>query len=217
MSPKRPPLSSKDLKLWKKVADSVQPLEGRASDLKALIETLDGHNPSLHPDKSEGQNPDKPTGPKIQRASQKDLEALKHAGMSGNPVRSQDHIAPLHPLDKREKKYIRKGRIGIESRLDLHGLTQKEAHAALFGFLRASQAQGYKHVLVITGKGSRGEPDPYAARDGQGILRRVVPKWLAEPEIRSIIVGFEEAHRSLGGSGALHIRLRSRNKHKPAS
>ncbi len=91
-------------------------------------------------------------------------------------------------------------------------MTQREAHTALFGFLRSAHSQGYKHVLVITGKGSRGDAETYSVGPEKGVLRRVVPKWLSEPEIRSLIVGFEEAHRTLGGAGALHVRLRKRGK-----
>ncbi len=32
--------------------------------------------------------------------------------------------------------------------------------------------------------------------------------WLALPEFRPFIVGFEEAHVSHGGQGALYLRLR---------
>ena len=79
----------------------------------------------------------------------------------------------------------------IDARLDLHGMTQREAHSALFGFLRSCQVSGYKHVLVITGKGSQGEDHTFALGREKGVLRRVVPKWLSEPEIRSIIVGLK--------------------------
>ena len=66
---------------------------------------------------------------------------------------------PLAPLTRKTKKRIARGTHSIDGRLDLHGMTQAEAHDALFGFLRARQARGSKVVLVITGKGARGSDD----------------------------------------------------------
>ena len=42
------------------------------------------------------------------------------------------------------------------------------------------------------------------------MLRRSVPHWLPEPELRGIVLGFEEAPRHHGGGGALYVRLRRR-------
>jgi len=42
----------------------------------------------------------------------------------------------------------------------------------------------------------------------RGVLRRVVPQWLRMPDLRPLILGFEEAHHGHGGSGALYVRLR---------
>jgi DNA-nicking Smr family endonuclease len=35
-----------------------------------------------------------------------------------------------------------------------------------------------------------------------------VPHWLALPEFRALVVGFEEAHIGHGGGGALYVRVR---------
>jgi DNA-nicking Smr family endonuclease len=78
-------------------------------------------------------------------------------------------------------------------------MTQAEAHARLFRYLSTAHTLGNRTILVITGKGVRGE----------GILRQAVPRWLAEPEFRAIASGFSEAHVSHGGSGALYVRVRN--------
>ncbi|HUC48316.1 MAG TPA: Smr/MutS family protein [Xanthobacteraceae bacterium] len=110
---------------------------------------------------------------------------------------------PLAPLDRREKKRVARGRDAIEARIDLHGMTQSEAHAALMGFIRRAQSNGARLVLVVTGKGSG------TSRHGEGgVLRRQVPLWLALPELRSFILGFDAAHVAHGGEGALYVRLR---------
>ena len=110
---------------------------------------------------------------------------------------------PLATLGRKTKKRIARGAHAIDGRLDLHGMTQAEAHDALFGFLRAKQARGSKVVLVITGKGARGGDS-----GGRGVLNRMVPLWLRLPEFRSLILGFESAAISHGGEGALYVSLR---------
>jgi DNA-nicking Smr family endonuclease len=47
--------------------------------------------------------------------------------------------------------------------------------------------------------------------DERGVLRRMVPQWLAMPDVRHLVVlGYEEAHTSHGGSGALYVRIRKK-------
>ena len=110
----------------------------------------------------------------------------------------------LAPFDRRLKQRVARGRDAIDARIDLHGMTQNQAHVALLRFLRRAQTEGAKIALVVTGKGT-------SAREGageRGVLRRQVPMWLALPEFRPFVVGFEEAHVSHGGQGALYLRLR---------
>ena len=108
---------------------------------------------------------------------------------------------PFAPMDRRTKQRLARGTTEIGGRLDLHGLTQAEAHAALARFLRAAQARAVKVVLVITGKGG-------AADEGRGVLKRQVPHWLEGADFRSLVVGFEAAHIGHGGAGALYVRVR---------
>jgi DNA-nicking Smr family endonuclease len=106
---------------------------------------------------------------------------------------------PLAPLGRRLKQRVARGKEAIDARLDLHGLTQAQAHCALLHFLRNAHTRDARLVLLITGKGRGGEP---------GVLRRQVPQWLGLPEFRSFVVGFEHAHVTHGGKGALYVRLR---------
>ena len=106
----------------------------------------------------------------------------------------------LAPLGRRLRQRVARGREPIEARFDLHGLTQAQAHAALSRFLHSASARGARLVLIITGKGGRGGE--------AGVLRRQVPLWLALPEFRDLVIGFEAAHAAHGGEGALYVRLR---------
>jgi DNA-nicking Smr family endonuclease len=110
-------------------------------------------------------------------------------------------VPPLAPLGRRERSRLSKGRSEIDARLDLHGLTQTRAHRRLLGFLQRAHLEGLTFVLVITGKGAIGDTE-------RGVLRRQVPQWLALPEFRALVVGFEQAHIGHGGEGALYVRIR---------
>ncbi len=107
----------------------------------------------------------------------------------------------LSPMDRRTMSRITRGAVAIDGRIDLHGMTQAGAHHRLIDYLHGAQASGAKVVLVITGKGS---PDG----SERGVLRRVVPVWLSSAELRPVVIGFDEAGRGHGGSGALYVRLR---------
>ena len=125
-------------------------------------------------------------------------------GVSGAPPVAAPPVKrppPLTPLGRRARQRVARGRDAIDARFDLHGLTQAEAHAALTRFLRSASARGARLVLIITGKGRTGDSE-------RGVLRRQVPHWLALPELREFVIGFEEAHLAHGGEGALYVRLR---------
>ena len=89
-------------------------------------------------------------------------------------------------------------------------MTQQQAHAALLRFLHRAQASGAKTALVVTGKGLRKSSSgaEYDADSRPGVLKRQVPMWLALPEFRPLVVGFDDAHVGHGGEGALYVRLR---------
>jgi len=173
-------LSEAELALWRQVARTVKPLAGRAP---------------VEPEPEAEQA--KPTAP-IENAPPP--AALASARQSAKPA-----PPPLVPLERRMRTQLRRGQHGVEAVIDLHGLRQDEAHAALRGFLRLQQQRGAKLVLVVTGKGIAGDV-PYG--EERGILRRNVPHWLRLPDLRPLVLGFDEAEQRHGGAGALYIRLR---------
>jgi DNA-nicking Smr family endonuclease len=129
---------------------------------------------------------------------------------------AQPSAPPLAPIERRLKRDLSRGRAAIDGALDLHGLTQAEAHQALRGFLRHSQARGARLVIIVTGKG--GAIDEFGGWPNErGVLKRVTPQWLREADLRSVVLGFEEAGRAHGGSGALYVRLRRLQVPSPRS
>lgn len=136
---------------------------------------------------------------------------------------------PIADFDRKAVRRIRAGRIEIEARIDLHGMRQDEAHMTLRSFLSGCHARRLRWVLVITGKGRPARLDDSddgyeAARrrdrrrdalsgwqdDERGVLKRVVPRWLGEPELRAIVVSYTSAAPNHGGEGALYVQLRAR-------
>ena len=120
-------------------------------------------------------------------------------------------------VDGATAERLRRGKIEPDARLDLHGLTQAQAHARLFTFVRRGHEGGARCLLVITGKGapvSKAADDlrPFVMpeRPKAGVLRTLVPRWLAEEEMRSFVVGVQAAHQRHGGAGAVYVYLRRR-------
>ncbi|CAK0740118.1 DNA mismatch repair protein MutS [uncultured Gammaproteobacteria bacterium] len=114
------------------------------------------------------------------------------------------HTEPGHTagIDRRTDQRLRRGQLDIDGRIDLHGLSQAQAHDALAGFVRRGWYDGRRCLLVITGKGSGGE--------GQGVLRAAVPRWLHETPFRPLVLAIHPARTDHGGDGAYYILLRRR-------
>jgi DNA-nicking Smr family endonuclease len=165
-------LTDEDRVLWNLVAKSARPLKGRK------------------PVKDEAPKPATPE--KMPSAP----AAAAPAPAPAAPKRQ--HVT--HVLDRPTLDKLARGRLPIEGRVDLHGMTQSEAHALLLSFLQRAHAGGVRYVLVITGKGF--------SSGGDGILRRQVPAWLSTPPFRALVSSHDLAARSHGGEGALYVRLR---------
>ena len=107
-------------------------------------------------------------------------------------------------VDKRLAERLKRGQLAIEGMLDLHGLTQEEAHRQLDGFLAHAAHGGRRCVLVITGKG--------VWRSDSGILKEMVPRWLNEAPNRARVLAIANAQPRHGGSGALYVLLKRRRE-----
>ncbi|MFN4087913.1 MAG: Smr/MutS family protein [Alphaproteobacteria bacterium] len=115
--------------------------------------------------------------------------------------------AAVAGLDRRSVTRLRRGGMPVEGRLDLHGLTQEEAHLAVNGFLASQRAAGRRVVLIITGRGftpGRGEGER------GGVLRRSLPRWLHEGANRERVLAYAPAQARHGGAGAFYVLLRRR-------
>ncbi|MCG5234934.1 Smr/MutS family protein [Xanthobacter oligotrophicus] len=189
---RRRQLSAEERALWDHVVRSVKPLKLPAvpQDVAPLV-------------------PDTPPVVPEPPAAAPPAKAAKAVRSKTPPA--PPPAPPLASLEPKTRRRLTRG-AEVDARLDLHGLTQAAAHRRLRLFLIEAQALGHSLVLVITGKG---DPDRLmstgpAFGEGRGVLKRAVPLWLAEPDLRMIVVGFEAAGRRHGGEGALYVRIRRR-------
>lgn len=177
--------SAEERALWRAAMHGVAPLAGRV----ALSAPDEKAAPAASPPS---------VAAPVARRSPEPRPILAASGASG--------------LDRRTAERLRRGELAIAARLDLHGMTQKEAHAALSDFLARAQEAGRRCVLVITGKGGRGGSDGV---ESAGVLRAAVPRWLNEAPNRARLLAFASARPRDGGGGALYLLLRRRERTRP--
>ncbi len=180
MTPKRdtghePPrgLGPEDLALWRKATARDQPLAEREA-------------PEPAPEAPARPRRATPAAPAV-AAREPDLPDIAVGRAPG--------------LDKRSAQRLKRGQLAVEDSIDLHGMTQREAHRALTRFIAGAQADGKRSVLVITGKGLR--PD-----GATGVLRDMAPRWLNEPPNRARVLALHTAQPKHGGAGAYYVLLK---------
>jgi len=171
------PLRPDELNLWARVASTVRPAPGRRAPATAV---------------------------EAQPApiSQAKPKAATKSATKAAPVHVHPRRPPPEAIEPGRMRRLTRERDPLGPRLDLHGLDQDRARAMLTSFLHRARDEGWRAVLVITGKGSRGD----------GVLRRATPEWLAAPGLRHLVAGVSEAHRRHGGQGALYVALKRRPK-----
>ena len=176
-------LKPEETDLWNRVAAGVQPLK-----------------PNKRSKMTDGGHPEPETKPKTR-------SSVRYRTTMPNKVMSEPLIRDRNPdadIDKRTLDRLKKGKMTIEARLDLHGHTQNDAHRALDAFIAAAHDAGRRCVLVITGKGLRGE------EGRRGVLREKVPQWLSGGRLGPMIISWQPAQPRDGGEGALYVLIRRR-------
>ncbi len=113
----------------------------------------------------------------------------------GTPSKRTPAFQPNeHRLDRRTVSKLKSGAIRPARTLDLHGLTQAEAHRALDRLIARAVETGERCILVVTGK--------------SGVLRRAAPEWLKSGPHAARILGVEPKTDASGRAGALYVYLR---------
>ena len=134
-------------------------------------------------------DPPKPPTPRIAKKKNTTHPVLTHKTTPG--------------LDRRSAMRMKRGKIRIEGRLDLHGYSQETARQALVKFINEAFGSGKRFVLVVTGKWLHTKNI-----ERKGVLQKMVPIWLNEAPTRNQIISFSYAIQSDGGEGALYVLLK---------
>lgn len=191
MSRKKKPaeaLSARDQAAWDEVKKTVTPL---------------------------GDRPPVPDPPKPVRTVERREQALPQDWYSGAPDE------PAARLDRKLRRDISKRRQEFDRSIDLHGMTQDHAFTTLRRAIEGCIRRGDKTLLVVTGKGGKrfsqlaaSTPVAYRTRNEfeqhSGVLKRMVPLWLAGPDLRPFVHSYGAAAQEHGGDGALYVVLRRR-------
>ena len=192
MPPRKPRnIRPDELELWHKVVQHTEP---------------------MHPDRPA---PDQGKAP-LKKSPARPAQPHFRLGETAPPRPAPHNLAPsiddhirLHPLQMDRKRFgqMKKGRLLPEARVDLHGLTQAQAHPRLLRFILEAVADECRLVLVITGKGKvRHQNGPIP--DRHGVLRHQVPHWLNSIPLKPHVLQITEAHVKHGGAGAYYVYLR---------
>lgn len=175
-----------DWHLWLEVSQTVAPLRPQRALVNLESEPL----------------PIPPVAPAPKR--HRLLPAMAPYQSDGRPGKK----APRPGIEPNLKQRLQRGREEIDGTIDLHGMRQVEAHAALTRFIHARSARGDRTLLVITGKGLKKLGDDAAVIVERGVLRAMLPVWLSEPNLAPLVAGWDTAAQGHGGDGAFYVRLR---------
>jgi DNA-nicking Smr family endonuclease len=170
-------LSADERALWKKVVETVRPIH---SDEPAAEET---------PTKTELKTSALPQPPLASAAP---------------PRRTQRGVGTT--LDAGWDKRLNRGLVQPDTTVDLHGHNLARAYSLLDIRLEQAISQGFRLVLLVTGKPPSGDRHPVA----RGAIRAAVGHWLAASRHASDIAAVRNAHPRHGGAGAIYIVLRRR-------
>lgn len=176
------PLAAEELSLWRHVTRDAKPLKHRHPQ------------PTTDPQPAAGNNA---------RSERKAGTMARTSAVAIQPAAATlpELAAGAAPgVDSRTAGRLRRGELVIDGRLDLHGHTQEEAHRALVAFVETAWRGRARCVLVITGKGR--------SREGVGVLRAALPRWLNAEPLRQRILAFASAQAKHGGVGAVYVLLR---------
>ena len=184
MSKKGRDINQDELSLWDRFIDGINPLKNR--EVKPPSTTIK----------------------QVENRTHRSLEFIPSSALSPSPVKPD---AGNNTLDRRTMDKLRKGKMKIEGKIDLHNKTQDQAYSALQGFITRAFQHNKRCVLVVTGKGTNTKADEIGFSsnyDGVGILKSRLPDWINQPPLNQMVLRYVTANRQHGGDGAFYLYLK---------
>ena len=114
--------------------------------------------------------------------------------------------------DKESDLSINNKIINKTRKIDLHGYSLSDANTKVDRFINESFANGYKKLLIVTGKGLRSKvyDDPYRS-EKMSVLRYSIPEFIrSNKNLSDKINKITIANVKDGGDGAMYIFLKNK-------
>ena len=110
-------------------------------------------------------------------------------------------------------KDLKKGRVQIDRRLDLHGYTLLEAYERFKKEVIKTYNNNKRCILVVTGKGVR--PSKVNSKEEEpklfyGKIKNSIISWINEETLKNYILTYQSAGINHGGEGAIFVYLRKK-------
>ena len=139
----------------------------------------------------------------------------KHVVSSKDKKDWIDFTKQISNISLKEADFLQNNTEIIKVRkLDLHGFSLSESNKIVKKFVVESFDQGYKKLLIITGKGLRSKSydNPYIS-EKFSVLRYAVPEFINNDEsLNNKVRKISIADIKNGGEGAIYIFLKSNKK-----
>ena len=110
-------------------------------------------------------------------------------------------------------KELKRGKINIDRRIDLHGYGLIEAQEKFISEVKKNYNKNKRCLLIITGKGVHkkieNEQD-VNPRLFYGKIKNSIINWIKEDDLKKYILTYQDAGIEHGGDGALFVYLRKK-------
>ena len=113
-------------------------------------------------------------------------------------------------------KNLKKGKVKVDRRLDLHGYSLIEAHEKFKNEVIKLYNNNKRCLLVITGKGSHTSfrkdsiYDEERPRLFNGKIKNSIISWIHDESLKNYILTHEKPGNEYGGDGAIYVYLRKK-------
>ena len=112
-------------------------------------------------------------------------------------------------------KDLKRGKVKIDRKLDLHGYSLTEAHQKFKAEVKKNYNKNKRCLLVITGKGVHKKTEKEEVSQPKlfyGKIKNSIINWINDDDLKGYVLTYQDAGIEQGGDGAIFVYLR---KNKP--
>ena len=141
------------------------------------------------------------------------LQEEKTSSLNNKVKKSSDFTLSFGEVNKD----LKRGRIRIDRRVDLHGYNLEDAHEKFKTEIIKTYNKNKRCILFITGKGinNKNNPNYYLKDVGPklyyGKIKNSIVSWIEDENLKKYILTYQDAGIEHGGDGAIFVYLRKKN------